>query len=97
MTFRPVTRGGKLRVIWRAINARSNNMNSQYLNSYLTENASRGLGKGLTIQSYLASRLQGKAKQYSQGYVKALKRSCERTGAVKGPSFGGSTAYYPAA
>jgi len=71
-------------------------MNSQYLNSYLSENASRGIGKGLTVQSYLASRLQGKAKQYSQGYVKALKRSCERTGAVQGPSFGGSTAYYPA-
>jgi len=70
-------------------------MNSQYLNSYLSENASRGIGKGLTVQSYLASRLQGKAKQYSQGYIKSLKRSCERTGAVQGPSFGGSTAYYP--
>ena len=70
-------------------------MNSQYLSSYLSENANRGIGKGLTVQSFLASRLQGKAKQYSQGYVKALKRSCERTGAVKGPSFGGSTAYYP--
>ena len=70
-------------------------MNSQYLSSYLSENANRGIGKGLTVQSYLASRLQGKAKQYSQGYVKALKRSCERTGAVQGPSFGGSVAYYP--
>jgi hypothetical protein len=96
VTSRPVTRG-KLRVIWRAITARSNIMNSQYLNAYLTENGSRGLGKGLTVQSFLASRLQGKAKQYSQGYVVALKRSCERTGAVQGPSFGGSTAYYPAA
>ena len=96
MTSRPVT-WGKLRVIWRAITARSNNMNSQYLNAYLNENASRGLGKGLTVQSFLASKLQGKAKQYSQGYVRALKRSCERTGAVQGPSFGGSTAYYPAA
>jgi len=72
-------------------------MNSQYLSAYLAENSSRGIGKGLTIQSYLASRLQGKAKQYSRGYVVALKRSCERTGAVQGPSFGGSTAYYPAA
>jgi hypothetical protein len=72
-------------------------MNSQYLNSYLTENASRGLGKGLTVQSYLASKLQGKAKKYSMGYVKSLKRSCERVGAVQGPSFGGSVAYYPEA
>ena len=71
-------------------------MNSQYLNSYLSENATRGIGKGLTVQSYLASRLQGKAKQYSRSYVVALKRSCERTGAIQGPSFGGSTAYYPA-
>jgi len=71
-------------------------MNSQYLNSYLAENASRGLGKGLTIQSYLASRLQGKAKQYSFGYVKALKRSCERVGAILGDSKLGRDAYYPA-
>ena len=71
-------------------------MNSQYLNAYLAENASRGLGKGLTIQSYLASRLQGKAKQYSYGYVKALKRSCERVGAVLGDSKLGRDAYYPA-
>jgi hypothetical protein len=72
-------------------------MNSQYLTSYLDENASRGMGKGLTVQSFLASKLQGKAKKYSAGYVKSLQRSCERTGAVQGPSFGGSTAYYPAA
>lgn len=71
-------------------------MNSKYLTSYLAENENRGIGKGLTIQSYLASRLQGKAKQYSFGYIRALKRSCERSGAVQGPSFGGSTAYYPA-
>lgn len=72
-------------------------MNSQYLNAYLTENSSRGIGKGLTVQSFLASKLQGKAKQYSRGYVADLKRSCERAGAVQGPSFGGGTAYYPAA
>lgn len=69
--------------------------NSQYLNSYLNENATRGIGKGLTVQSYLASKLQGKAKKYSMGYVKSLKRSCDQVGAVQGPSFGGSTAYYP--
>ena len=72
-------------------------MNSQYLNAYLTENASRGPGNGLTVRSFLASKLRGKAKRYAMGYVTSLERSCERAGAVQGPSFGGSIAYYPKA
>ena len=36
-------RGG----IWSAMTPHNNIMNSQYINSYLTENASRGLGKAM--------------------------------------------------
>jgi hypothetical protein len=38
--------------------------NSQYLESYLARNQERGQGKGLTIGSFLAYTLGGKAKQY---------------------------------
>jgi hypothetical protein len=73
--------------------------NSQYLTKYLAENASRGTGKGLTINSFLAYRLGGKAKKYSLGYVTALRNSVNREiaagRAVAGKSFGGSVAYYP--
>ena len=70
--------------------------NSQYLESYLSENASRGWNKGLTIQSYLAYQLSGKAKKYSGHYVRALRNSCERAGAYEGASVRGGVAYYPA-
>jgi len=69
---------------------------SQYLSDYLSGNASRGPGKGITVGSYLNSVLRGKAKKYSGSYYKALVNSCERAGAIKGPSAQGSVAYYPA-
>jgi hypothetical protein len=73
--------------------------NSQYLKHYLDSNASRGDGKGLTIQSYLQYRLGGKAKKYSLGYVIALQNSVDREvyagRAEVGKSFGGRLAYYP--
>ena len=71
--------------------------NSQYLESYLFENKSRGEGNGLTIGSYLAYQLRGKAKKYSGHYVTALRNSCERVGALEGRSKMGGIAFYPAA
>lgn len=70
--------------------------NSQYLNSYLSENAQRGAGKGLTAGSFLAYQLRGTAKKYSGKYLIALKNSCKRVGAVVGESKLGRVAYYPA-
>ena len=70
---------------------------SQYLNSYLSGNEARGLGKGLTVQTFLAYRLRGKAKRYADKYVRALQNSLVRACAVKGKSAGGRTAYYPQA
>lgn len=69
---------------------------SQYLSDYLSGNASRGPGKGITVGSYLTYVLRGKAKKYSGHYVRALRNSCERSGAIKGPSVQGGVAYYPA-
>ncbi len=71
--------------------------NSQYLTEYLSGNANRGPGKGITVGSFLNSVLQGKAKKFSGSYYKSLINSCERAGAIKGPSVQGSVAYYPAA
>ena len=71
--------------------------NSQYLSSYLANNKARGEGNGLTIGSFLAYQLKGKAKKYSGHYVVALRNSCERVGAVAGRSKMGGIAFYPAA
>jgi hypothetical protein len=71
--------------------------NSQYLNNYLSGNASRGESNGLTIGSFLAYVLRGKAKKYSGHYVRALQNSCVRVGAKQGSSVRGGIAYYPAA
>jgi hypothetical protein len=72
---------------------------SQYLNDYLAGNRSRGNGNGLTIGSYLACVLRGKAKQYSAHYHRALENSLRRAmadGACRiGASRMGKTAYYP--
>lgn len=70
--------------------------NSQYLSSYLAGNKVRGEGNGLTIGSFLAYALRGKAKKYSGHYVRALRNSCERAGAIEGASARGGVAYYPA-
>jgi len=68
--------------------------NSQYLDDYLECNDERGEGKGLTIGSYLAGRLRGRAKQYAGGYRRALEASCNRVGARLGDSYAGRDAYY---
>lgn len=68
---------------------------SQYTDDYLRENARRGMGNGLTIGSYLASVLQGKAKKYAGQYVAALEMSVIRRNAIKGRSKQGGVAYYP--
>lgn len=69
--------------------------NSQYLWDYLSGNKARGEGQGLTVGSYLAYTLRGKAKQYSGHYARALENSCERVGAVQGRSKLGGVAFYP--
>ena len=72
---------------------------SQYTMDYLRGNQSRGLGKGLTIGTFLAYRLEGKAKKYGAGYHRALLNSMLRLvaqgRAEKGISAGKATAYYP--
>jgi len=70
--------------------------NSQYLSAYLSANKARGEGKGLTIGSFLAYVLRGEAKRYSGNYVRALRNSCERVGAIEGRSKLGGVAFYPA-
>lgn len=75
--------------------------NSQYLNDYLDSNRSRGNGNGLTVGSYLAYVLRGKAKEYSGHYKRALENSLRRAvsnGDCRiGSSRMGRTAYYPKA
>lgn len=70
--------------------------NSQYLSEYLNQNAKRGVGKGLTVGSFLAYTLRGEAKKWSGRYEEALRNSLSRAGAIAGPSAGKRTAYYPA-
>ena len=70
-------------------------MQSQYTDDYLATNKSRGMGKGLTPGSYLSYELRGRAKSWAGRYTVGLVRSCERAGAVTGPSMKGGTAYYP--
>lgn len=77
------------------LNLRINKMrNSQYLEDYLSLNNALGRGKGLTIGTYLAYELRGRAKNYSGRYARALENSLERNGAQKGRSFMGKVAYY---
>ena len=68
---------------------------SQYTDAYLRENRRRGRGKGLTIGSFLAYTLQGKAREYASKYAAALEASVIRRGAVEGKSVQGGVAYYP--
>lgn len=69
---------------------------SQYLSGYLDENGRRGQGNGLTIGTFLAYCLAGRAKSYAGRYATALENSLLRAGAIKGKSKLGRTAYYPA-
>ncbi|GIV03656.1 MAG: hypothetical protein KatS3mg015_2486 [Fimbriimonadales bacterium] len=68
---------------------------SQYLESYLEENRRRGWGCGLTIGTYLAYTLRGRAKHYAAGYQRALERAVISAGAIRGWSAGRSVAWYP--
>lgn len=68
---------------------------SQYASSYLDHN--HGLEKPHTPGTYLAGKLSGKAKQYSEGYHHALIRALDRRvgegTALKVKSHGGREAY----
>jgi hypothetical protein len=68
--------------------------NSQYLESYLSENDRRGAGNGLTVGTFLAYQLGGKAKKYADRYANALVNSLERAGAIRGKSAHGAVAWY---
>jgi hypothetical protein len=68
---------------------------SQYLNDYLRGNAERGPGNGLTVNTYLAYTLRGKAKQYSGRYADALLNSLRRSDAVCSSSKCHGQAWYP--
>jgi hypothetical protein len=73
---------------------------SQYLTDYIATNALRGIGRGLTVNTYLAYTLRGRAKRFGDVYRSALVRSIQRAigrGEVaEGPSARGAIAYYPA-
>lgn len=68
---------------------------SQYVDDYLNENARRGTGQGLTIGSYLAYKLSGKAREYAGKYAAALLAAVLRRNAIEGRSKNGGVAYYP--
>ena len=67
---------------------------SQFTDEYIKENIQRGLGKGITIGSFLSYRLKGRAKQFSDVYARSLERALLRRGCFSYKSAGGSTAYY---
>lgn len=68
---------------------------SKYLDGYLDENARRGLGRGLTVGSYLAGELRGKALNYVGRYAAALRIALSHADCFVGVSAGGKEAYYP--
>lgn len=67
---------------------------SQYIEDYLATNANRGLGNGLTVGSFLAYNLRGKAKDYAQVYAQALVNAINRRDCIAAKSAHGGTAYY---
>ena len=71
--------------------------NSQYLEEYqdLCKEYLEAGKKPITPGSFIAYNLRGDAKLYSGRYMRALINSLKRSGWVTGPSYGGSTAYYP--
>jgi hypothetical protein len=72
---------------------------SQYVDAYLSNNMARGAGRGLTVSSYLAYQLRGKARMYSGHYKRALENALNRRiaqgRAIKLQSQLGGRAYYP--
>lgn len=72
---------------------------SQYTESYLRENARRGFGKGVTVGTFLAYNLRGRAKNYGGRYADALNNDLNRRvkvgEVVGGVSAGNSIAFYP--
>lgn len=75
-------------------------MASMYTAKYLRTNAERGDGNGYTLQTFLAYELRGKAKRYSDKYLRALEADLESLrgeGEVyRSVSCRGGRAYYPA-
>jgi hypothetical protein len=73
---------------------------SQYSADYLTTNATKGPGKGITTGTYIAYVVRGRARNYSGRYVRALDNSMGRAEAegraVRGTSAGGCVCWYPA-
>lgn len=67
---------------------------SQYTYQYLESNRRRGDGKGLTVGSFIAYNVRGKARNYAGRYTQALIRSLEKINAKKGKSIYGGVAYY---
>ena len=68
---------------------------SQYTDAYLGENNRRGKGRGITVGTFLAYSLRGKARSYAGRYASALINSLERrTDVLKGRSILGGVAYY---
>ncbi len=63
---------------------------SQYIDDYIDS--------GYTIGTFLAYRLRGRAKRYSDVYARALQRAVNRRivagRVIAGRSVGGRTAYY---
>jgi hypothetical protein len=68
--------------------------NSQYTEGYLAYNRARGIGKGVTIGTYLSKCLRGTAKSWKGRYARSLENSLLRVGATEGKSIMGSVAYY---
>jgi len=68
---------------------------SKYTDLYLDENSRRGKGMGLTPGTFLNYTLKGKAKQYSDSYLRALVRDLKtRPDVVADQSQRGGVAYY---
>lgn len=68
---------------------------SQYTDDYLATNTARGMGNGLTVGTFLAYVLRGRAKEYKGRYETALINSLERRqGVVKSKSARGGVAWY---
>jgi len=68
---------------------------SKYTDLYLDENSQRGKGMGLTPATYLNYTLKGKAKQYSDSYLRALIRDLKtRPDVIADQSHKGGVAYY---
>ena len=67
---------------------------SQFTDEYIQLNHQLGLGKGLTIGTFLAARLRGRARQFGDVYARSLERALLRRGCFPYKSVGGGVAFY---